>query len=221
MNTMQNQVKVIEGIVWPIVDVSSFNGQKKHLHIHEEIMHLVQNRSILVQAGGNCGMVLNSLVPYFTTVYTFEPDPVNFYCLNQNVTDPRVIKLQGCIGNDTTPVSIQIIEDREADIGSFHVTGQGVIPVFRIDDLRLPDCGMIFLDVEGYEYEALQGSLKTIQQYKPMIFFEVCRPWLNRYSATPEAVSSFLTSIGYRQVQMVSSGGSTNNELWGYVGKGT
>jgi len=214
---MKDKVKTIEGIVWPISDVSSFNGQKNHLHIHEDIMHRVPNRSVLVQAGGNCGMVLNTLVPYFTTVYTFEPDPVNFYCLNQNVTDPRVIKLQGCVGNDTTPVRMQLLENRPEDIGSFYVNGEGITPVFRIDDLHLPDCGLIFLDVEGYEYEALQGSLRTIQQYKPMIFFEVCRPWLERYSTTPEDVSSFLTSIGYAKLATVGSGGRTDNELWGYV----
>jgi len=214
---MQNQVKTIESFVWPIADVNSFAGQKKHLHIHEEIMHLVTNRSILVQAGGNCGMVLNTLVPYFTTVYTFEPDPVNFYCLNQNVTDPRVIKLQGCVGNDTTPVRLQIIEDRPKDTGSFHVTGRGVVPVFRIDDLQLPDCGMIFLDVEGYEYEALLGSRNTIVKYKPMIFFEVCAPWLQRYNANADIISSFLTSIGYKKLATVGSGGRTDNELWGYV----
>ena len=217
MNTMQNQVKNIEGLVWPSADVNSFNGQKKHLHIHEEIMHLVTNRSVLVQAGGNCGMVLNTLVPYFTTVYTFEPDPVNFYCLNQNVTDPRVIKIQGCVGNDTTPVRLQIIEDRPKDIGSFHVTGQGITPVFRIDDLQLPDCGMIFLDVEGYEYEALLGSQNTIIKHKPMIFFEVCAPWLQRYNATADIISTFLTSLGYEKLATVGSGGRTDNELWGYA----
>lgn len=214
--SIKDQVKIVEGFVWPVADVSSFNGQKEHLHIHEHLMKHVTNHSVLVQAGGNCGMVLNTLVDYFDTTYTFEPDPVNFYCLNQNTTDPRVVKIQGCLGNDTNPVKIQMV-DWLSDIGSFHVSGHGTVPVFRLDDLKLNDCGLIFLDVEGFEYEVLLGSIETIKKYKPTIFLEVCPPWLGRYNASPETLSSFLTSINYKKVKNIDSGEVANNELWTYV----
>ncbi len=153
----------------------------------------------MVQAGGNCGFVLNGFVEQFTTIYTFEPDPVNFYCLNQNITSPNVIKIQGCLGNNTHPVTIQSLDrdGRPLDIGGFHISGPGFTPVFRIDDLNLPDCNLIQLDVEGYEYEALLGAIETIKKFKPVLCVEFCENWLSRYGVSSDKVKELLSSIGY------------------------
>lgn len=208
MGNLNEQVTIIEGLTWPIADVSSFSGQKSELNSHTEVMKYVSNRTVLVQAGGNCGMVLNTFVQYFDTVYTFEPDTINFYCLNQNVTDSRVIKIQGCLGNAATPVNLQMREGL-SDIGSFYVSGLGKVPVFKLDDLHLYDCGMIFLDVEGYEHNALLGSINTIEKYKPAIFLETEEAWLNVQNTTTERLTAFLISLGYKKIVDIGT-----NVLW-------
>ena len=213
MGNLNEQVTIIEGLKWPIADATSFSGQKPELTSHIEVMKYVHNRSVLVQAGGNCGMVLNTFVQYFDTVYTFEPDAVNFYCLNQNITDSRVIKIQGCLGNTSTTVNLQMREGHR-DIGSFYVTGLGKIPVFKLDDLHLYDCGLIFLDVEGYEHNALLGSINTIEKYKPAIFLEMCEGWLNTQNTSAERLTAFLISLGYKQIPNIPLGA---NQLWIHV----
>jgi len=185
--------------IWPADDESSWEGQQSQKDLYMHLLPYVENKNIMIQAGGNCGFVLNGFVNHFNTIYTFEPDPVNFYCLNQNISSQNVIKIQGCLGNDPHPVSIQHLEreGRSHDIGGVHISGPGLTPVFRIDDLNLPDCNLMQLDIEGYEFEAILGAIKTIKNFKPVICVEMCDPWLNRYNSSPEKIESLLEELGY------------------------
>ncbi len=48
----------------------------------------------------------------------------------------------------------------------------GDIPSVTIDSLKLPYCGLIKLDIEGAEMDALLGALDTIRRCKPVIVIE-------------------------------------------------
>jgi FkbM family methyltransferase len=161
----------------------------------DEIMTHVTGNSIMVQAGGNCGQYVRQFSQRFVTVYTFEPDPLNFLCLTLNCGD-NVIKLQACLGNDKKFVNIH----RDDDAGAIHVSGQGNIPTMRIDDMNLPACDLIQLDIEGYELFALQGAQRTIEQYHPLLMLEWCNDWAERYDTNKEMFDKFLNDLGYSQV---------------------
>ena len=68
--------------VWPIIDENSWEGQNNSTELPNKIIPYLKSKKLMVQAGGNCGFLLNTFVDHFDTIYTFEPDPVNFYCLN-------------------------------------------------------------------------------------------------------------------------------------------
>jgi FkbM family methyltransferase len=188
--------------IWPSADENSWQGQNDSKDLHEVVMPHVINKNIMIQAGGNCGFILSTFVPYFEHVYTFEPDPINFYCLTQNVTSPNVTKLQMCLSehNDSLNVQQLVREGRLHDIGGVHVAGNGFTPAIAIDSLNLPGCGLLQLDVEGYELKALKGAINTIKKYKPVICVELCEKWLNRYNDTSENVVSFIENLGYIKV---------------------
>jgi len=191
--------------VWPKNDVTSWPGQNDSIDLVDYVLPHVKNKNVMVQAGGNCGFILSQFVSHFKAVYTFEPDPVNFYCLNQNVTSPNVIKMQACVGNSKKTVQTQqlIREDKPIDTGGVHISGQGYTPTVRIDDLNLPACDLIQYDVEGYELEALLGTVETIKKYKPTVCLEFCEKWLNRYDANTENVLNFMKDLGYVEVSSV------------------
>jgi hypothetical protein len=44
--------------------------------------------------------------------------------------------------------------------------------VLTIDSLSLPNCDLIYLDIEGYEMLALFGAANTISNYFPVIAVE-------------------------------------------------
>ena len=200
---MKNQVVVKDGgWIWPKIDENSWEGQNKHSNLAQHVLPYVTNRDVMIQAGGNCGFILSTFINHFKNVYTFEPDPVNFYCLNQNVTSPHVFKMQACLGESKETVNVQqlIREGRLHDIGGVHVSGVGATPTIVIDDLNLAGCGLIQLDIEGYEFKALKGAIKTIKKYKPVICVELCEKWLNRYENTPEDVYNLLQNLNYKLV---------------------
>jgi len=188
--------------VWPAIDQNSWEAQNEHVGLVNHILPYVTNKNIMIQAGGNCGFILSTFVDHFKTIYTFEPDPVNFYCLNQNVTAQNVFKMHACLGKTKETVNVKqlIREDRPHDTGGVHVHGSGLTPTIVIDELNLIGCDLIQLDIEGYELNALMGAIETIKKYKPVICVELCEKWLNRYNNTSADVYDFLTSLNYKLI---------------------
>ena len=201
---MKNEVVEKQGgWIWPKSDENSWEGQNEHSSLAQYVLPYVKNRRVMIQAGGNCGFILSTFVEHFDNVYTFEPDPVNFYCLNQNVTASNVIKMQCCLGKENSPVKVQQLDrpGRLRDTGGVHVEGSGVTPTIIIDNLNLQACDLIQLDVEGYELNALLGAVETIKKYKPVLCIEFCEKWLNRYEITSSSVEALLSELNYKHVE--------------------
>ena len=189
--------------VWPLNDENSWKYQNEFGDLANILLLYVENKNIMIQAGGNCGYLLNSFVDHFNIIYTFEPDPVNFYCLNQNISSPNVIKLQSCIGETANTVSIQqlIRPDKPNDTGGVHINGNGYMPTIILDNLNLPGCDLIQLDVEGFELKALNGAIETIKKYKPVLCIEFCEKWLERYNDNSEKILNLLKNLNYTYVE--------------------
>jgi len=190
------------GWAWPISDENSWKYQNEYSDLVNYILPHLKNKTVMIQAGGNCGYILNTFVNHFDYIYTFEPDPINFYCLNQNITSKNVIKMQCCLGSNNKPVNVEqlIRPDRPNDTGGVHIAGDGYIPSIKIDDLNLTDCNLIQLDVEGYELNALLGGIETIKKYKPVLCIEFCEKWLMRYNSTSDKILQFLKELNYIQI---------------------
>jgi FkbM family methyltransferase len=154
----------------------------------------------MIQAGGNVGYFTKKYADIFQFVYTFEPIPVLFHCINRNIQKDNVFKFQACLGEKHGCVSLGRKVDNNA--GSLNVIGVGMTPTMRIDDLALPGCDLIQLDLEGYELFALKGGLDTINKYKPIIVIEVC--WGGRYGITPEMTDAWFNSIGYKCTRVMN-----------------
>lgn len=206
---MKNKVKEIaDGWWWPIDDGidkndGSLSGQSCWSYMLSQpdlptlVSNHVENKNVVVQAGGNCGFYVKQYAQLFQTVYTFEPDPVNFYCLNLNVTDENVFKFQSCLGESHGTVGL---ENYLSDVGATHVKGEGKVPVFLIDDLNLTSCDLIHLDIEGYELFALRGASKTLEKFKPVICLEYHDKWTNRYEYGLNEIEREIFRYGYTHI---------------------
>ena len=192
---------------WPVDDGQGLPGRscweymQKYPLVPTQISEHVENKNVVVQAGGNCGFYVKQYAKLFKQVYTFEPDPINFFALVLNVPESNVHKFQSCLGDEHKLVSLK---NDLPDIGANYVSGSGEIPTLRIDDLALTDCNLIHLDVEGFELPVLKGAINTIEKFKPIIAFEWFAPWGARFGTTAEIMDDFLKSIGYEYKLTVS-----------------
>lgn len=158
------------GFLWPAGDTECAAVVFDTAVDLEHALPHVRDFSLCVQAGGNCGIWPRWLAERFGLILTFEPDHANFTALAANTHDkPNVVRMQAALGH--TPKLIGL--SREAgNCGAHFVSGGGNVPTLRIDDLALPACGLICLDIEGAELDALKGATHTIAKHRPVIVIE-------------------------------------------------
>lgn len=199
------QVKLNDsGFTWPINGDYTWNALCRELDHLSHILPHLQKTNVMVQAGGNCGLIVKQFVETFKNIYTFEPDPVNFYCLNCNLPYTNVNKIQACLGNDRNMV--EITQTHSNDVGSYYVSAGSSIPTIKIDDLNLTECDLIMLDIEGFELNALLGGVETIEKHKPVLCIEIQNEWLQRFNASASIITDYITNtLGYSQVGNYSS----------------
>lgn len=184
-----------DGWHWPEKDLKCWNWLQQEKDLPQQITNRVNERRVMIQAGGNCGFYTKLYAEMFDTVYTFEPDTTNFYCLVLNLQNHNVYKQQACIGDKHQLVAIS---SSKKNVGCYavNITLKGQIPTLLIDDLELTVCDLIHLDIEGWEFPALRGAVETIKRCRPVIALE----WMNhgsKFGFSHDEIENWLEQQGY------------------------
>lgn len=145
---------------------------------------------VIISAGAYVGMYICGYASLFKTVYAFEPDPVHFYCLVNNVQFPHVIKIQAGLGE--MPAFGAMVGNSLGANLSEEISNSPYIPILPLDVFHFPVVDVIQLDIEGYELRALKGAVHTIVQHKPLLMLE---------NGHYENIVDFLTPLGYTIVE--------------------
>lgn len=197
---MEQYIEIREGWWWPKKDHGCWRYLKKRPEIPAAISQFVSKKRTVVQAGGNAGMYVKFYQNIYNTVYTFEPDPINFYCLVKN-TGMNVIKFQACVGDENKLVSIShdLLSDELTNAGGYFINGNGIYPTMKIDNLNLDTCDLIHLDIEGYEGQALMGAKETIKKFKPVIALELLHHG-DKFGWSDDRIRSLLFDLDYKEI---------------------
>lgn len=167
----------------------------------DKTLLVVPGRKLVVQAGGNLGLFPKRLAEEFEQVITFEPDAKLFAKLKFNAPEGNIQAIRAALGCQRTPVRLSSrrrdSSGRASHEGLTHVSGYGVIPQVMLDDMGLPACDLIYLDIEGYEFFALLGAEKTIDRFRPVIGIEVNRN-IGFYGQKAETLRSWIVSKNYK-----------------------
>lgn len=154
-----------------------------------------------VQAGGNIGIWPVALAKKFNTVHTVEPDYVNYEALALNCADyPNILHQRAGFGDSKKTGSIRV--GIEGNMGALQTTEGTDFEIITIDSLKLSECDLIQLDIEGYEYFALLGAEKTIMQYRPVICIEM-NGLSFKYGKSDTDTVNLLSHMGYTQVAVM------------------
>jgi len=181
-------------------------GRRDLAHL-DAVMQLVPGRTAVVQAGGNLGLFPKRLATEFATVYTFEIAADCFEMMTENAPEENIIRFQAALGERHGLVgACRVRRDGKPDAheGITHVVPHGTIPTLLIDDLALPVCDLIYLDIEGYELYALRGAVETLQRCRPVVALEINKS-LKYVGLTPEQVTGFIAAQGYKRLLQLGS----------------
>jgi FkbM family methyltransferase len=141
-------------------------------HLKELWGKHVKKYNVCIQAGGAFGMYPRLLADTFKTVYTFEPNPLSFYCLVNNCQSPNIIKINMGLGEAPGTALIKTAGLSNPGEARIKDNGDTRIQLTTIDNLSLEACDFIQLDVETYELNALKGAAETTRKYNPVISVE-------------------------------------------------
>lgn len=171
------------------------------------VLPFVTDHSVVVQAGGACGVFPYMLAEHFRTVYTFEPDDLNFRCLSINTVElgTRIRLFRAALGAHEGNGELWDMPHEHENAGAtqFVESEFGPVPMVTIDSLALSRCGLIYLDIEGYEPEAIAGAKETIRRCRPVICIEekgLCELYGHKRTDVEEWL---LDEFGYRAAMRV------------------
>jgi len=156
----------------------------------------------ILDIGANIGIHSVVYANYVSTgkVYAFEPQPVVFNLLKQNLeinNCKNVIPFNYGASNKNDVFFMNAHYDSKDNQGAFRICENNNIDGIYInckilDELNLENIGFVKMDVEGHEFEALQGLLNTLKKCKPRILIEI-----HESSPTKEQVFLLLQGLGY------------------------
>lgn len=188
-------------LYWPNFDEkrdANYRYIQKHLVDMDYAISKCNENSVCIQAGGHVGLWPIKLSKNFDRVITFEAEPNLYKALEINVSRHAF-----------NPVDVYnaALSDEAGLCGFKQSTSSGSCAVSNdvpattlkhtVDNLVLPACDVIFLDIEGHEYQALQGARKTIERFRPVIQVEENNPTL---------IDSFLVNeLGYSKDKKVGN----------------
>jgi FkbM family methyltransferase len=195
----------------PSWDWNTFEGSqpalkyaRRDLPTVDRALGLCTGRRCCVQAGGCLGIFPKYLARYFRTVHTFEPSADLFSRLCKNAPEKNIKRHLAALG--MTHEMIGTSQTRRGSKGHryphegiTHISGAGPVPTRLVDDLELPHCEFLCLDLEGFELFALIGARHTIERCWPVIMVEINEN-IEFYGHVGDDVRQFLSNLGYERI---------------------
>ena len=180
-----------------------------------KLKELVPNARTIVDIGANIGTNTIEYATWAKDVVSFEPHPELYNQLVENIELNRKNIDNVRWDKDTTMNITANITTHNVALGkhqgsvlmkSFtnnkgknYITEDGTISiqVKTLDDYNLNDVDIIKIDTEGYELFVLQGGMKTIVKYRPVIQTELHQGLFKRQGVTIQDVAQWFYDIGY------------------------
>ena len=190
-------------MIGPKTDIKSYD-KYPNWKAFKLAMTEVKKHRVALDIGAHIGTMAVPLSQHFNTVHAFEP--MYYEYLKQNVSDNVIIYPKG-VGNKT---KTEILWTCPYQSGSSSILqhpdnpySKDAIPkeikIIPLDLYEFINIDFIKIDVEGYEYFAVDGMRQTLLNNKPVIMIEFLRKWQPKEN-TYEECHNILIELGYKQV---------------------
>lgn len=196
-------------------NTSDFHAYKFYVHGYFDWRNVVlikkilkHNKGDIVEVGANIGTETVSFADINKTanVHAFEPLPSNFQSLTKMKDENQYhnLYLYDVLVSDAPGVTSFKVPDANKS-GSGHIAAHSDehtqdFQVVTLDD-HLKDmvaCAAIAIDVEGFEYQVIQGGKNLIEKHRPIMIIEVNSRYLKeRANISVPFLYERLSEMGY------------------------
>lgn len=191
-----NETVEHDGMIWPSRDEITRSAMRLMLLHFNRLERNFARRGVAVQAGGNVGVMPLELAKHFEKVITFEPNALNFRCLDHNINgNGKVQKHNKALSDKATRAGMA---GHVRNCGMAFLTEGDEVETVTLDSMQLDACDLIQLDIEGSEMNALVGAEETIKKYKPVLC--IAHEGLGvRYGYSDRIVDQWIKDRGYEE----------------------
>ena len=187
---IQGQTKIVHDDLWPIRDQTchrvAYDFRGAALAIKR-----CRKLDLAIQAGGCVGAWPRHLRETFSKVYTFEPSSENFGLMVENLGDLDIQKFHAALSDKVGRCGLRL---NPSNCGDDQTVAGDEVDTVTIDSLGV-DPDLIYLDIQGDEFAALNGAAETLKRCSPVIGIEVD----NKLARLKGDAVALLKNLGYVQ----------------------
>jgi FkbM family methyltransferase len=201
MKLTRNGIAVLEHDTHISRWVEEHNSLIHNKSLERELKYYIRPTDHILEIGAYIGdntAILRNLVGSEGKVYSYEPNPMAFECLDYNFKDSNIVSCYN-VGFGKEKGSAKVILND--NVGASYLEPNGDIEITTIDSLGLQKykdrLDFIVIDAEGWELDILQGGVETLKTFKPTMLIEINRGTLEKFGKTPQDIFDFLKEIGY------------------------
>jgi FkbM family methyltransferase len=181
-------------------------------------LHLIQKGDTVIEAGANVGyftQLFAQIIGKSGELHTFEPAPSTFTDLKRHCVQAQLPRFPylNCLGlsNKEGAATIHMPkgDSGQASLIPHHIGSWGHLNTSSthsillttldayVEQNKLQKLDFLKLDIEGAELLALEGSLRSLERFHPLIHTEVCSHFLKDFGANVNDLIRLLENLGY------------------------
>lgn len=151
-----------------------------------EALKFCNQKRSMIDVGAHIGISVRHWSEEFDQIYAFEPLKEHFECLIKNTEDLQNLKTFNCAASNFEGINKGAYRSLK-NSGSFQLIDENYvqpkaerkvralvdIDVKKLDSFTFENVDLIKIDVEGWEYEVVEGAVETIKKHKPVLMIEI------------------------------------------------
>ena len=138
----------------------------------------IKENSVVVDAGAYIGLHTLTMANLAKKVYSFEPQPLVYQCLKQTLEKKQITNVDlhhVALSSKSGETTIHTNNDGDASVAGIRDAKFSMsfpVSMETLDSYNIGKVDFLKIDVEGHEWDVLEGSRKLILNNKPIIILE-------------------------------------------------
>jgi hypothetical protein len=133
---------------------------------------------------GDLTLPLSQMVGPEGRVYAIESRAEDCHILSANLALNQIVNVR--------PLNVYVKDGAASPVTERFFSKYWTPPSLRLDELELPECRLIKIDVDGAELDVLKSGADTIKRLRPVLYLE------NDIKAASKSLIDYLFGIDYR-----------------------